>query len=259
MTTRIAAPRSSRRQASAVAISRAGGTSHRLRPWSRMPPPAAVAPVVAARRPGIRSDRGQGHRLTVVARAAGRSLTPGHCWIGAERDTMRAVSRRAKIVCTLGPSTSTPEAIRDLVRAGMDVARLNFSHGEHAEHERIYRLVREAADSEGRAVGILADLQGPKIRLGTLRRRPADVGHGRDGHDHHRGRRGHPRPRRHHVQGPRRRRPSRRVAADRRRQRRPRGHRRRGPRRRLPRDRGRPGLATTRASRCRTPRCRCRR
>lgn len=81
---------------------------------------------------------------------------------------MRAVSRRAKIVCTLGPSTSTPEAIRDLVRAGMDVARLNFSHGEHAEHERIYRLVREAADTEGRAVGILADLQGPKIRLGRF-------------------------------------------------------------------------------------------
>ncbi|WP_328308486.1 pyruvate kinase [Actinomycetospora sp. NBC_00405] len=78
------------------------------------------------------------------------------------------MSRRAKIVCTLGPSTSTPEAIRDLVRAGMDVARLNFSHGEHAEHERIYRLVREAADTEGRAVGILADLQGPKIRLGRF-------------------------------------------------------------------------------------------
>ncbi|HWN26252.1 MAG TPA: pyruvate kinase [Actinomycetospora sp.] len=78
------------------------------------------------------------------------------------------MSRRAKIVCTLGPATSSPEAIRDLVRAGMDVARLNFSHGTHAEHERIYRLVREAADSEGRAVGILADLQGPKIRLGTF-------------------------------------------------------------------------------------------
>ena len=81
---------------------------------------------------------------------------------------MRVVSRRAKIVCTLGPATSSPEAIRDLVRAGMDVARLNFSHGTHAEHERVYRLVREAADSEGRAVGILADLQGPKIRLGKF-------------------------------------------------------------------------------------------
>ncbi|MDF2979938.1 MAG: pyruvate kinase [Actinomycetospora sp.] len=81
---------------------------------------------------------------------------------------MRVVSRRAKIVCTLGPATSSPEAIRDLVRAGMDVARLNFSHGTHAEHERVYRLVREAADGEGRAVGILADLQGPKIRLGRF-------------------------------------------------------------------------------------------
>ncbi|MDD7937072.1 pyruvate kinase [Actinomycetospora lutea] len=78
------------------------------------------------------------------------------------------MSRRAKIVCTLGPATSSPEAVRDLVRAGMDVARLNFSHGTHAEHERVYRLVREAADSEGRAVGILADLQGPKIRLGAF-------------------------------------------------------------------------------------------
>ncbi|WP_345411217.1 pyruvate kinase [Actinomycetospora chlora] len=78
------------------------------------------------------------------------------------------MSRRAKIVCTLGPATSSPQAIRDLVRAGMDVARLNFSHGSHAEHERTYRLVREAADAEGRAVGILADLQGPKIRLGRF-------------------------------------------------------------------------------------------
>jgi pyruvate kinase len=78
------------------------------------------------------------------------------------------VSRRAKIVCTLGPSTSSPETIRELVRAGMDVARLNFSHGTHAQHETVYRHVRAAADEEGRAVGILADLQGPKIRLGSF-------------------------------------------------------------------------------------------
>jgi len=82
------------------------------------------------------------------------------------------VSRRAKIVCTLGPSTSSAERIRDLVRAGMDVARLNFSHGTHAEHAATYRRVREAADAEGRAVGVLADLQGPKIRLGTFARGP---------------------------------------------------------------------------------------
>ncbi|HET9254143.1 MAG TPA: pyruvate kinase, partial [Pseudonocardiaceae bacterium] len=78
------------------------------------------------------------------------------------------MKRRAKIVCTLGPVTSTPEKIRELVAAGMDVARLNFSHGSHAEHARVYQMVREASDESGRAVGILADLQGPKIRLGRF-------------------------------------------------------------------------------------------
>jgi pyruvate kinase len=78
------------------------------------------------------------------------------------------VTRRAKIVCTLGPATADPERIRGLVDAGMDVARLNFSHGSHADHESTYRLVREAAEAAGRAVGILADLQGPKIRLGRF-------------------------------------------------------------------------------------------
>ncbi len=78
------------------------------------------------------------------------------------------MTRRAKIVCTLGPATSTAERIRGLVDAGMDVARLNFSHGTHADHESVYHLVRQAADASGRAVGILADLQGPKIRLGTF-------------------------------------------------------------------------------------------
>jgi pyruvate kinase len=78
------------------------------------------------------------------------------------------VNRRAKIVCTLGPAVDDPERVRELVSAGMDVARLNFSHGEHAEHERRYQWVREGAAEAGRAVGILADLQGPKIRLGRF-------------------------------------------------------------------------------------------
>ncbi len=73
--------------------------------------------------------------------------------------------RRAKIVCTLGPAVGTPERIQELVDAGMDVARLNMSHGSYADHERSYRLVRQAADDAGRGVGIFADLQGPKIRL----------------------------------------------------------------------------------------------
>jgi pyruvate kinase len=78
------------------------------------------------------------------------------------------MSRRAKIVCTLGPATSSPEQVNALVEAGMDVARLNFSHGAHEDHATAYRLVREASDRTGRAVAVLADLQGPKIRLGTF-------------------------------------------------------------------------------------------
>jgi pyruvate kinase len=88
--------------------------------------------------------------------------------------TLRPVSRRAKIVCTIGPATATPEKIRELVRTGMDVARLNFSHGTHADHERVYTMVRQASDEYGRAVGILADLQGPKIRLGRFAAGPVE-------------------------------------------------------------------------------------
>jgi pyruvate kinase len=83
--------------------------------------------------------------------------------------------RRAKIVCTLGPATSSRESIKQLVDAGMDVARLNLSHGTHADHEKVYRLVREASDSTGRAIGILADLQGPKIRLDRFASGPVNL------------------------------------------------------------------------------------
>ena len=78
------------------------------------------------------------------------------------------VDRRTKIVCTLGPAVASKDAILGLVRDGMDVARLNFSHGDYADHEQNYRWVREATDETGHAVGILADLQGPKIRLGRF-------------------------------------------------------------------------------------------
>ncbi|CAN5441950.1 pyruvate kinase [soil metagenome] len=78
------------------------------------------------------------------------------------------MTRRGKIVCTLGPATATDETLRALVDAGMDVARLNFSHGDYADHEAAYKRVRAASDVTGHAVGILADLQGPKIRLGRF-------------------------------------------------------------------------------------------
>lgn len=76
--------------------------------------------------------------------------------------------RRAKIVCTLGPACSAPERLLEMVAAGMDVARLNMSHGDYADHERNLNAVRTAAQQAGRAVGVLADLQGPKIRLGRF-------------------------------------------------------------------------------------------
>jgi pyruvate kinase len=84
------------------------------------------------------------------------------------------VNRRAKIVCTLGPATDTPERGRALVEAGMDVARLNFSHGVHADHGRRYHEIRQAAEAAGRNVAVLADLQGPKIRLGTFADGPVE-------------------------------------------------------------------------------------
>ncbi|WP_106187812.1 pyruvate kinase [Umezawaea tangerina] len=84
------------------------------------------------------------------------------------------MSRRAKIVCTMGPATSSPEKVRELVAAGMDVARMNFSHGSHADHKQVYDTVRAAANESGRAVGILADLQGPKIRLGRFAAGPVE-------------------------------------------------------------------------------------
>ena len=78
------------------------------------------------------------------------------------------MSRRAKIVCTLGPATSSQEQITALINAGLDVARLNLSHGSRADHLLAYQRVRAGSDATGRSVGVLADLQGPKIRLGTF-------------------------------------------------------------------------------------------
>ncbi|HEY6352572.1 MAG TPA: pyruvate kinase [Candidatus Angelobacter sp.] len=79
--------------------------------------------------------------------------------------------RKAKIVCTLGPASDTEAVLRDMMRLGMDVARLNFSHGTYEDHARIIERVREVADSEGRTICILQDLQGPKIRTGRLKYR----------------------------------------------------------------------------------------
>src|SRR5215831_20262695 len=76
--------------------------------------------------------------------------------------------RRAKIVCTIGPASSSPEMIRELMLAGMDVARLNFSHGDHESHARVIARLRQVAAELNRSICILQDLQGPKIRTGAL-------------------------------------------------------------------------------------------
>lgn len=86
--------------------------------------------------------------------------------------------RRAKIVATLGPATSSYETIRAIIDAGVDVARMNLSHGSYDVHEAVYRIVRKAADDAGRAVAVLVDLQGPKIRLGKFEGGPYALAEG---------------------------------------------------------------------------------
>jgi pyruvate kinase len=83
--------------------------------------------------------------------------------------------RRAKIVCTLGPAVASAEGLTRLIEAGMDCARLNFSHGTHASHAELARLVRQAAQQAGRPVAILADLCGPKMRIGRFPGGPIEL------------------------------------------------------------------------------------
>ena len=76
--------------------------------------------------------------------------------------------KRTKIVCTIGPASAKPATLSSMIRSGMNVARLNFSHGTHANHAQLFRMVRAAARKAGEPVAILGDLQGPKIRIGAL-------------------------------------------------------------------------------------------
>ncbi len=76
--------------------------------------------------------------------------------------------RRTKIVATIGPATSHPEVLKALIKAGATTLRLNFSHGTHEDHHRSIRLIRQTAFELDQPVGILQDLQGPKIRLGRF-------------------------------------------------------------------------------------------
>ena len=86
--------------------------------------------------------------------------------------------RRAKIVCTMGPAVESPEKVKELIAAGMDMARLNLSHGSYEEHQARLDRVRDAAKKAGKAVAILVDLQGPKIRLARFENGPHDLARG---------------------------------------------------------------------------------
>ena len=86
--------------------------------------------------------------------------------------------RRAKIVCTIGPAVESIEKITELIDAGMNMARLNLSHGGHEEHQMRLDNVREVAKKANKAVAILVDLQGPKIRLGRFKNGPHDLARG---------------------------------------------------------------------------------
>jgi pyruvate kinase len=79
------------------------------------------------------------------------------------------MARRTKIVATLGPASSDPKTLARMIEAGLDVVRMNFSHGTAAEHSKRVELVRSLARKAGRAIGVLVDLQGPKIRIGRLK------------------------------------------------------------------------------------------
>jgi pyruvate kinase len=100
-----------------------------------------------------------------LIRDRGDALKPGK---QGSSDAAPGNSRRAKIICTIGPASNTEVVMRDLLRLGMDVARLNFSHGSHQDHAHNIERLRHAAEREGRTVCILQDLQGPKIRTGPL-------------------------------------------------------------------------------------------
>jgi pyruvate kinase len=85
------------------------------------------------------------------------------------------LNKKTKIVCTIGPASNTEEMITKLIDAGMDIARMNFSHSTHSEHKKVFDAIRICEQRAGRPIGILADLQGPKIRTGILKDGPFDV------------------------------------------------------------------------------------
>ncbi|MFN2125705.1 MAG: pyruvate kinase, partial [Candidatus Promineifilaceae bacterium] len=88
---------------------------------------------------------------------------------------MTLPGHKTRIVCTIGPSSESPAVLQDLIRSGMNVARLNFSHGDFDYHGKLIENLRSAASTTGRRVAIMADLPGPKIRIGDLASEPVEL------------------------------------------------------------------------------------
>src|SRR5271157_3703843 len=87
-------------------------------------------------------------------------------------------AHKTKIVCTIGPASDSQHVLEDMIRAGMDVARINFSHGEFPDHRKVIERIRAAARSTGQRVAVMADLPGPKIRIGELAAEPVELERG---------------------------------------------------------------------------------
>jgi pyruvate kinase len=88
---------------------------------------------------------------------------------------MTLSANRTKIVCTIGPASESPEIMEQMIRAGMNVARLNFSHGDFAGHKKVIENIRATAQAVGRRVAIMADLPGPKMRIGSIESEPVEI------------------------------------------------------------------------------------
>src|SRR5205814_5967296 len=173
-----------RRRANSVAISRWEGAAPSCAskpPPERRSPPRFKRerrswriPPCSTRRASLRRSWAVGTRAVCAPKSG-----PRRCWAS---DAGKFVScrrgycalrsaprmRKAKIICTMGPASREEPTLSRLVEAGMDVARLNFSHGTHEDHARAIVAVRKAAENAGRPVALLLDLQGPKIRVGKI-------------------------------------------------------------------------------------------
>ena len=88
---------------------------------------------------------------------------------------MTLPANKTKIVCTIGPASESPEVMEQMLKAGMNVARLNFSHGDFSSHKKVIDNLRTASKAAGKRVAIMADLSGPKMRIGTFSREPIEL------------------------------------------------------------------------------------